>query len=326
MFRYLYWAFVGALLLLLALLHWRAHTPGEVAEAQSQLRFLGQKLPAGGAAQMQAIFPEGYVFSWALYGLAAAEVARQLPHYEPRRAEALTQARTALRRLDSPVGRASFPAGLAPGYGVFYAGWRLYLRANYLRALAPQRVRAAEMAAFTRDCDSLADAFARSPTPMLPSYAGAAWPADNCVAIAALGIHDQIYPPRHQAIITRWVHAARQRLDPIYDALSHAADSGTGAPRGGVRGSSLALMSKVLLDVAPDLAHTQYQVLRTHPLRGVSLGRTRRPGISGRVQRPRQHRFRPVATWVRWPGHGRGRSLGPGARRRGPGRCPPGHG
>jgi hypothetical protein len=213
---------------------------------------------------MQAMFPEGYVFSWALSGLAAAEIARQLPEHDPRQAEAFIQARVALQQIDSPAGRAPFSAQLSPRYGVFYTGWRLYLRATYLRALGPARIPPAEMTAFKRDCDSLAAAYAHSPTPMLPSYVGAAWPADNCVAIAALAIHDQLQSPRYHATITHWVQAARQRLDPAFGAFSHAADPVTGAPRGGVRGSSLALMSRVLLDVAPDLARAHYQVLRTH--------------------------------------------------------------
>lgn len=201
-------------MLFLVVINWRAHAPGGATEAQSQLCFLGNELPAGGAAQMQAMFPEGYVFSWALYGLAAAETARQLPAHDPSRAALLARTRTALRQLSLPAGRAPFPADLAPDYGVFYAGWKLYVRATYLRALGPQRGAATEAAAFDRECDSLAEAFARSSTPMLPSYAGAAWPADNCVAIAALGIHDQIRPPRYRALIARWTRAARQQLDP----------------------------------------------------------------------------------------------------------------
>ena len=211
---------------------------------------------------MQQLFPEGYVFSWALYGLAAAETARQLPLTDPRRPALLTRTQSAIRHLDSPTARAPFSAGLDPPYGAFYAAWRLYLRASYVRAAGANHVGPALLAGFENDCAALAATFERSPTPFPPSYAGAAWPADASVGIAALGLHDHVCPPRYAPLIARWVAAVHQRLDPARQVLPHAADPTTGAPRGGTRGSSLALMSRVLADAAPALARAQYEVLR----------------------------------------------------------------
>jgi hypothetical protein len=258
----LYRLFAGFCLLLLALVNWRAHAPANRDEVISQLRFLGTELDAGGGERMQAMFPEGYVFSWALYGLAAAEIARQLPPDDVRRPQLLARAQAATRRIDSPAGRAPFSPALSPTYGVFYTGWRLYLQANYLRALGPANAQPTMLVAFERDCDSLAAAFARSPTPFLPSYPGSAWPADGCVGIAALGIHDQLLAPRYEGLLARWTSATWQRIDTTHGALTHAANAMTGAPQGGVRGSSLALMSRVLVDVAPALARAQYDILR----------------------------------------------------------------
>ncbi len=63
----------------LVLLNRRLYRPGRVETALAQLRFLGHSLGDGEAERMQALFPEGYVSSWALYGLASAQVARALP-------------------------------------------------------------------------------------------------------------------------------------------------------------------------------------------------------------------------------------------------------
>jgi len=91
----------------------------------AQLRFLRSELGSGLGEEMQGMFPEGYFFSHALYGLAWADVARSDPTY---RDEALREARWALERLGSTSGRAAFDARLRPTYGVFYVGWSSRLR------------------------------------------------------------------------------------------------------------------------------------------------------------------------------------------------------
>src|SRR5262245_1618879 len=100
-------AATAASILWLVLLNYRLYEPGCVDAAIAQLRFLERSLDQGGAERMQAIFPEGYVFTWALYGLAAAQVARALPPSDTRD-EALRAARTAVARVDSDHARATF--------------------------------------------------------------------------------------------------------------------------------------------------------------------------------------------------------------------------
>ncbi len=83
------------------------------------------------------------------------------------------------------------------------------------------------------------------------------------MGVAALAIHDRIRTPRCGPLIERWMAAATTRMDPS-GALSHSANSITGSPLGGVRGSSLALMSRVLIDVDRTFAAQQYAVLRSN--------------------------------------------------------------
>lgn len=249
---------------ILALLNLRAHRPGDINTTVAQLRFLQDALSRNAAEQMQQPFPEGYVFTWALYGLASAQVARSLPSTDSGREHHLAEARRAIQRLRSSKARSTFSAELEPPYGAFYTSWSLYLLAEYIRAAGVSTVSSELLSSFQDECMQFAAALNRSESPFLPSYAHASWPADTAVGIAALGIHDRTLDPRHGDTIARWVAKARLRVDPRLGALGHAADSETGAPMGGVRGSSLALMSRVLIDADPEFAAEQYSALRRY--------------------------------------------------------------
>jgi hypothetical protein len=211
---------------------------------------------------MQGLFPEGYVFTWALFGLASAQVAMQLPATDPWRGEAERFAREAVEHVDSDRARQTFVAGMQPPWGAFYRSWSLYLKSVVLRALGPSGFTHEWIQNFERECDEFAQALEQYPSPFLCSYPGAAWPADTAVGVAGLAIHDQVLPPRYEGAIARWISRARERSAPELMALSHATDPVTGAPQEGVRGSSLALMSRVLADVDPAWAREQYAVLR----------------------------------------------------------------
>lgn len=251
-----------ASLLWLADLNWRLYKPGRLDTAIAQLRFLAKSLDEGGAERMQSMFPEGYVFTWALYGLASAHVARALPPSDPRRDEALRAARSAVAHVDSDHAKATFAPDMEPMYGAFYSSWSLYLRSAVLRASGDGDPTPFDLGKYERDCDSFASALARSESPFLPSYPGAVWPADTGVGVAALAIGDPRLGHRYRSIIARWVGAVRLRLDPESGAIPHAASHIDGMPAGGPRGESLALLSYILVDVDPSLARQQYDVLR----------------------------------------------------------------
>jgi hypothetical protein len=259
------YSFVALLVLaVLLLLNIRAHAPGNLETTIAQLRFLDDRLEAGGASDMQQLFPEGYVFTWALYGLASAQVARQLEESDPRRIEFVERARRADRHVQSDQARSTFEPDLDPPFGAYYNSWSLFLRTEYLRAAKPDRVEEQLLADLENQSRQFADALQRSESPFLPSYRDAAWPADTVVGVAALGIRDQILPPRYQTAIEQWLEKARARVDPHYGVLPFAAPNGVSDAEGGVRGSSLALMARVLVDVSPAFARQHYTVLRDH--------------------------------------------------------------
>jgi hypothetical protein len=239
----------------LALLNRRLYRPGRVETAIAQLRFLEKSLAAGEADRMQSLFPEGYVFTWALYGLASAQVARALPPSDERRDKALQEARTAVARVASDHAKSSFVSDMEPKYGAFYSSWSLYLRSSVLRASGSRGPVPFDLREYERDCDNFAAALSKAEGPYLPSYPGAVWPADTGPGVAALAIADSILGGRYQSIIARWVEAVRRRVDPKYGAIPHEAN-------GGPRGESLALLSFILVEVDESLARQQYDILR----------------------------------------------------------------
>jgi len=252
----------AALVFWLTALNVRLHFPGRRDTAIAQLAHLSSVLHQGAADQMQSWFPEGYVFTWALYGLASAQVAEALPTSDARRAVALRGARESVEHVLSEQGRSTFVEDMDPPYGAFYASWSLYLRSVVLRASRPGDPLPFDMDEYSRDCGRLAAALERSPTPFLHSYPGQAWPADTGVGVAALAICDAVLGVRYRPILSRWVREVRLRRDPRTGAIPHAANAADGSPRDGPRGESLALLSRVLVDVDSSLAREQYTILR----------------------------------------------------------------
>lgn len=271
---------IALALAFLLLLNVRLHRPGGPGTVQAQLRYLEGALEYGAADDMQRLFPEGYVFTWALYGLASARLAGDLDAGDTRRAHLLAETRRALAAIHSEDGRRVFVREMDPPYGVFHASWALYLRAEYVRAAGPGKLPPAEIRELTRECDRFARALAGYGSPFLESYPEQVWPADTAPGIAALGIHDAVVAPRYGEVIRRWVAEARARQHPELGALSHAAEPGSGRPAGGVRGESLALMSRLLVDADPRFAREQYAALRARFLDDVL-------GVPGFLEYPR---------------------------------------
>jgi hypothetical protein len=226
------------------------------AEVRRQLAFLRTALDGGAGDEAQGLFPEGYFFLHALYGLAWVELGRREP--PGARAPALREARWALARLDSPAGRAPFSAGLTPAYGVFYRGWTNWLRGGVLSLQPAGQRDPGEARRFADDSAALAAAFDASASPYLTAYPGQAWPVDSTVAVASLRLHDALLPPRYGETVRRWLAGVRQRLDPRTGLLPHRVRPDTGEPVEVARASSQSVIQRFLVDVDPAFAREQY--------------------------------------------------------------------
>ena len=229
---------------------------GEPPGVGRQLTFLRAALDAGAGDDAQRLFPEGYFFLHALYGLTWAELGMRRSAGE--RPVALREARWALARLESPAGRAPFSPDLTPAYGVFHRGWSNLLRDQVLSLQPAGRRDPAETRRFADDSAALGAAFDAAASPYLAAYPGQAWPVDSTVAMASLRLHDTLLPARFARTTERWLQEVRRRLDPRTGLLPHQADPDTGDPIEVARGSSQSLIQRFLVDIDPAFAGEQY--------------------------------------------------------------------
>ncbi|MEU4832821.1 hypothetical protein [Streptosporangium sp. NPDC023615] len=233
-----------------------AGTTGEPPGVSRQLAFLRSALDGGAGDEAQRLFPEGYFFLHALYGLAWVELGAREP--AGGRSAALREARWALERLESPSGRAPFSPDLVPPYGVFHRGWTNWLRGGVLSLQPAGRRDPAESRRFADDSAALAEAFDASASPYLAAYPGQAWPVDSTVAMASLRLHDTLLPPRFAGTAERWLAGVRGRLDPRTGLIPHRVDPGTGEPAEVARGTSQSIVHRFLPDIDPAFAAEQY--------------------------------------------------------------------
>ena len=75
---------------------------------------------------MQALFPEGSLFTHALYGLTWCNYVHRLAIADPMRERAKREARWAMAQIGDRRTQRIFPELAEPRFGVFHCGWRNY--------------------------------------------------------------------------------------------------------------------------------------------------------------------------------------------------------
>jgi hypothetical protein len=239
-------------------LYYSEYNPQQ-SDVVPQLAFIKEALQQGAGEEMQQFFPEGYFFTYVLYGLTWVNVGLKDATLAD---EAIRESQWAMERLESPQGRGVFSAELTPPYGVFYVGWSNWLRGGILKLQTPEQRDPAEVERFTSELSALAAAFDQSETPFLQAYPSQAWPVDSTVAVAALHLHDTIFPPQFEATIQRWVERAKTKLDPDTGLLPHQVNYRTGDLLQGTRGSSQSVVQRFLPEIDPSWARETYPIFR----------------------------------------------------------------
>jgi hypothetical protein len=235
---------------------------GVIAEdALAQLANIGRRLREGEGAAMQKIFPEGWFFSHALYGMAWVNVGMQSTDATVRR-RAAEETRWVLERMDSSEGVAPFIQHTQVRYGVFYLGWKNRLLGGLLALKPEQAPTAAEVADFFRQSEELGAAFRAQPTRHLDAYPGMAWPCDNVMALASLRLHDALFAPKFADAINLWVEFTKKHLDPATGLIVHQIDSSTGAMLTAARASTQVYIHALLPELDATFAREQYAGFR----------------------------------------------------------------
>lgn len=171
--------------------------------------------------------------------------------------EAHSEIDKSYRRIDSEVGRAVFSDYLPLPYGAFYNGWRNYLLGKKLGVEKPDQRSNDEVQAFKNQCDQIAEAIEKSKSLYLSSYRSGTWPGDNLICIASLALHDKLFEPQYQRIISRWLERVKQNLDDN-GLIPHAVSSTTGKILEPARGSSQSLMLIFLREIDAGFGDDQF--------------------------------------------------------------------
>jgi len=225
------------------------------------LAHLKEKLHAGAASDMQQLYPEGFVFLNAIYGLSLAEVATAFPNTETLHLEAMEELNWVLQELASEEARRNFDADLEPAYGIFYRGWCNYVLGRKLMLLPKAAWDSLEVQQFRQNCADITDALKKRNSPFLESYAQACWPADMVVGMASVAIYEDLFPGTYQTTIGEWIIEVKTKTDGL-GLLPHSSIPENGAVLEPARGSSQSLMLNFLLEIDPDFARAQFGIYK----------------------------------------------------------------
>jgi len=222
-----------------------------------QLNFLENKLKNENLAkEMQQLYPEGYFFSYVLYGLSWSELAITVKDDPTLWNRAITEARYAYNKINSELGRIIFSKDLNPEYGIFYQGWKNYLLAKIISSQV--NIDKSELAEFTENCELISEAFIENESPYLESYESSSWPVDAFLGIASLQIYDDLISVKYNSLITDWIQKVKSKLDKETGLIPHLTDNKTGETIEGARGSSMSMILRLLPEIDPEFAIQQF--------------------------------------------------------------------
>lgn len=225
----------------------------------AQLRYLDTRLQQGAAEDMQDIYPEGFLFFHAIYGLAWVELLQQLRSESSIYQEGLSALDRSLEAIFSPKCQNQFPADLPLSHGAFYVGWSTYLLGQKLKldhSIADDSI---GVSIFKERCEAIAQAFDSSGNSYLPSYHQGTWPADNILCLAALNLHDQFLEDSFGKTRANWLNTIKKQLDPDTGLIPHSIFENT---RSVARGSSQALMLNFLHEIDSSFARAQFDLFK----------------------------------------------------------------
>jgi hypothetical protein len=227
----------------------------------SQLRGMKKHFDRRADRSMQKVFPEGYMFFNALYGLSWCNFLESAANDPSIIEEGRVELKRVYERIFSEEALVPFEKDLSLSYGAFYQGWSTYFLGRKLLVEGPDTRDRMEERLFQTRCDSIADELSRVVFPL--SYYQASWPADVVLCVAALSVHDRIYEPRYRGIIGDWLQRLKIHLDGR-GLIPHSANAENGKSSESARGSSIALMLIFLKEIDPDFGAKQFGIFKQH--------------------------------------------------------------
>jgi len=258
------WGIIGATTFALAScnlsLYSRVPETTQYKDTEAQFAYLKEALKNGAAEDMQALFPEGYFFTYVLYGLSWVNVGLAENLDPAVREQALFEARQAYARLNEPAGKQPFPEAQNPPYGIFYSGWRNYLLSGILMLQQSGSLpNPRELREFQANSEAIADALDASEPPYLPSYPKDIWPVDTFPALLSLRGHTTLVNNRYEPVIEAWLAEIKTELEAKkFPLVDHRLQPFSQGPRG----TSQALIQRFLPELDSVWAAESYALFR----------------------------------------------------------------
>lgn len=266
--KYLVSVFTILIILFLSYINIKIHFRPAIREMEGQpvnydllcqLRGLQDALNNNADEKMQQLYPEGFVFFNALYGLSWCEFIRTLQPASELYQEGHAEIQRAFNNIDSEQGKKIFDESLLLPYGSFYTGWSTYLLGKKL-AVEPVFARnQEEVQEFEEQCRKIASAIQTHPYP--ESYSRQAWPADAIVCVASLALHDRLLDPVYKETVNQWLGKVKQNLGPL-GLIPHSVHAGSGRSAQASRGSSQSLMLTFLAEIDRAFARDQFTIYK----------------------------------------------------------------
>lgn len=266
-FNKIIWVLLFAFSLLIVWINIQLHTDNFNKEERKadiilQLNFLKQEIKQNHLGErMQAIFPEGFVFTNALYGLSWCEVGLN-DTSESIKKIALQEALFAYNQINSEKAKEPFDPTLNPKNGIFYLGWNNYLLSKILLLDSNFDQNKSYEKVFKNNCDLIVTAIQNSKSPFLQSYQNQTWPADMFVALASLSNHDRLFNKKFKSFINKWVLDIKSKVDPNTKLIPHKVNSTDGKTIEGARGCSISLILRLLAEIDYDFSLEQYKLYK----------------------------------------------------------------
>jgi hypothetical protein len=223
-----------------------------------QLNFLKSSLHNGAADNMQQAYPEGFVFTQAVYGLSWVELAAKLDCNSRLYKEAHHEIFYALNEVESPLGRNKFDKTLPIPFGAYYIGWSNYLLGKKLSIENLPERNPVEIEQFKNTCQQIDSILKQEIYP--ESYKGYSWPADVFAAVASLKLYDNLFKPFFEKDIQAWIEKVKANTDK--NGFIPYASSKDGKPLEIARGSSESLILNFLVDIDPNFARQQFALYK----------------------------------------------------------------
>jgi len=199
----------------------------------NQIEYLDQILRKGYDDQLQNRFPEGKLFSNALFSLSI------LKYCEDNRTHDLKYSKIIdlnIERILSEQAKSHFNVNMNPSHGMFYTGWTNYVLKEYMNNPLFQFSKSKkEIKDYSKILETEILNIQRDSLQILDSYLEANWPADNLVGIASLN---------EKTVQKEWLELLLKTTEHPSELIHHS-----GSQPYEIRGSSQALMTFCLSEI-----------------------------------------------------------------------------